>query len=238
MAGVDFRGYVTQTLQSLRARPIQRPTHATARTHDTAHAPPNTRTQLALDTRLSPTSPQAAATLCEAQTLAIDRLGGQAPKLPEQVRVGGMEMGPSIGAIDPAGQRLSASRSSLSPDCRHSTSTTRPTINTDHTPLHPQTPTPPKITKGYAYAQGMYTLVADAAKTRRPAGAAAFRAALSTAAARAAGARYKPEVAAAVAALPRKTSDGLPVEMGVDLDKDLKVGGGGVEWGGGQGIAA
>lgn len=35
--------------------------------------------------------------------------------------------------------------------------------------------------------------------------------------------RYKPEAAATIAALPRKTSDGLPVEMGLDLDKDLKV---------------
>ncbi|GBF92217.1 hypothetical protein Rsub_05299 [Raphidocelis subcapitata] len=105
-------------------------------------------------------SVQALAALCEAQTLAIDRLGTQAPKLPDQV---------------------------------------------------------------YAYAQGMYGLAADAAKARRPAAAAAFRSALATAAARAAGARYKPEIAAAVAALPRKTSDGLPVEMGLDLDKDLKV---------------
>lgn len=105
-------------------------------------------------------SVQDLAVLCEAQTLAIDKWGGQAPKLPEQV---------------------------------------------------------------YAYAQGMYTLVADAAKTRRPAGEAAFRTALATAAARAAGARYKPEVAAAIAALPRKTQDGLPVEMGIDIDKDLKV---------------
>ncbi|KAI8472216.1 MAG: mitochondrial F1F0 ATP synthase associated protein [Monoraphidium minutum] len=103
---------------------------------------------------------RAAAALCEAQTLILDRLGAQGPKLPDQV---------------------------------------------------------------YAYAQGMYTLVADSAKTRRPAAAAAFHAAVATAAARAGGARYKPEVAAAVAALPRKTSDGLPVEMGLDLDKDLKV---------------
>lgn len=34
-----------------------------------------------------PATRQAAATLCEAQTLALDRLGGQAPKLPDQVRV-------------------------------------------------------------------------------------------------------------------------------------------------------
>lgn len=34
---------------------------------------------------------------------------------------------------------------------------------------------------------------------------------------------YKPEVAAAVAALPRKTADGFPVEMGLDIDKDFKV---------------
>lgn len=33
-------------------------------------------------------------------------------------------------------------------------------------------------------------------------------------------------MAAAIAALPRKTSDGLPVEMGLDIDKDLKVTGG------------
>lgn len=105
-------------------------------------------------------SVQALATLCEAQTLILDRLGAQAPKLPDQV---------------------------------------------------------------YAYTQGMYTLVADAAKTRRTASAAAFREAVGSAAVRAAGARYKPEAAAAIAALPRKTADGLPVEMGLDIDKDLKV---------------
>ena len=40
-------------------------------------------------------------------------------------------------------------------------------------------------------------------------------------------------MAAAIAALPRKTSDGLPVEMGLDLDKDLKVGGSSsiIQWG-------
>lgn len=41
----------------------------------------------------------------------------------------------------------------------------------------------------YAYAQGMYTLVSDAAKTRRSASAAAFRTAVAAAAATAAGAR-------------------------------------------------
>ncbi|KIY94756.1 hypothetical protein MNEG_13206 [Monoraphidium neglectum] len=106
-------------------------------------------------------SVQAAAALCEAQTLILDRLGAQGPKVSDQV---------------------------------------------------------------YAYTQGLYTLVADAAKARRPAAAAAFRAAVATAAARAGGARYKPEIAAAVAALPRKTPDGLPVEFGLDLGSDLKVG--------------
>jgi hypothetical protein len=51
---------------------------------------------------------------------------------------------------------------------------------------------PPQV---YAYAQGMYTLAADAAKARRPAAAAAFRSALATAAARAAGARCAPACA-------------------------------------------
>lgn len=47
-----------------------------------------------------------------------------------------------------------------------------------------------------------------------------FRAAVATATARALGARYKPEIAAAVKGLPKKTADGLAIDFAVD---SLKV---------------
>jgi hypothetical protein len=216
---------------------------------------------------------QALAALCEAQTLALDKFGSSAPKLPDQVGpwtpLGG-------GAAAGSGPRRRAAGAA----CHHAVAAPRPAGlllhlaaslgATTHPNPPPPPPHPPPHPQVYAYTQGMYTLAADAAKTRRSASAAAFRAALATAAARAGGARcapggrgsfwrvaavlparslalplsklaqparpiayptpplhpprYKPEIAAAVAALPRKTPDGLPVEMGLDLDKDLKVG--------------
>lgn len=70
------------------------------------------------------------------------------------------------------------------------------------------------------YAKSMHGVVADAAKARAGEAGASFRAGVAAATARALGARYKPEVAAAVACLAKTTADGLKVEIGLD---DLKV---------------
>uniref|UniRef100_A0A383WKK8 RAP domain-containing protein n=1 Tax=Tetradesmus obliquus TaxID=3088 RepID=A0A383WKK8_TETOB len=69
------------------------------------------------------------------------------------------------------------------------------------------------------YALSMHGVVGDAAKLKSGSAGAAFRAEVAEATARATGARYKPEIAAAVAALPKVTADGLPVEMAVEALK-------------------
>lgn len=68
----------------------------------------------------------------------------------------------------------------------------------------------------------MHGVAAEAAKERSGAAGKEFRASVATATARALGARYKPEIAAAVAALPKKTADGIAVDFALD---NLKVGG-------------
>jgi hypothetical protein len=72
----------------------------------------------------------------------------------------------------------------------------------------------------------MHGLAAEAAKERAGAAGKEFRASVAAATARAMGARYKPEIAAAVAALPKKTADGIAVDFALD---NLKVGGGEVQ---------
>lgn len=69
------------------------------------------------------------------------------------------------------------------------------------------------------YALAMHSLSAEAAKERAGAAGREFRAAVATATARAMGARYKPEIAAAVKALPKKTPDGLAVDFALDTLK-------------------
>jgi hypothetical protein len=76
------------------------------------------------------------------------------------------------------------------------------------------------------YALAMHSLSAEAAKERAGAAGREFRAAVATATARAMGARYKPEIAAAVKALPKKTPDGLAVDFALDTLK-VRLGGGG-----------
>jgi hypothetical protein len=66
----------------------------------------------------------------------------------------------------------------------------------------------------------MHGLASEAAKERSGAAGKEFRAAVATATARAMGARYKPEIAAAVKALPKKTADGLAIDFALD---NLKV---------------
>lgn len=66
----------------------------------------------------------------------------------------------------------------------------------------------------------MHSVASEAAKERAGAAGKDFRAAVATATARALGARYKPEIAAAVKALPKKTADGLAVDFALD---NLKV---------------
>jgi hypothetical protein len=73
------------------------------------------------------------------------------------------------------------------------------------------------------YIKAMHGVVSDAAKTKAGAAGAAFKAAVADATARAMGARYKPEIAAAVTALPKTTKDGLPVEMGLDNVKVVEA---------------
>jgi hypothetical protein len=70
------------------------------------------------------------------------------------------------------------------------------------------------------YALAMHGLASEAAKERSGAAGKEFRAAVATATARAMGARYKPEIAAAVKALPKKTADGLAIDFALD---NLKV---------------
>lgn len=72
------------------------------------------------------------------------------------------------------------------------------------------------------YTLAMHGVAAEAAKERAGAAGKEFRASVATATARALGARYKPEIAAAVAALPKKTADGIAVDFAID---NLKVGG-------------
>lgn len=72
------------------------------------------------------------------------------------------------------------------------------------------------------YTLAMHGVAAEAAKERAGAAGKEFRASVATATARALGARYKPEIAAAVAALPKKTADGIAVDFALD---NLKVGG-------------
>eukprot|EP00879_Flechtneria_rotunda_P001647 GHRR01001807.1.p1 GENE.GHRR01001807.1~~GHRR01001807.1.p1 ORF type:complete len:551 (+),score=256.25 GHRR01001807.1:137-1789(+) len=97
------------------------------------------------------------AKLAEAQMLVADKLGGQAPKLPEQVQ---------------------------------------------------------------RYAWSMHGIVTGAANKKANASSAAFKSEVAEATARATGARYKPEITAAVSKLAKITHDGLPVEIALD---DLKV---------------
>jgi len=66
------------------------------------------------------------------------------------------------------------------------------------------------------YTLAMHGLAAEAAKERSGAAGREFRAAVATATARAMGARYKPEIAAAVKALPKKTADGLAIDFALD----------------------
>jgi hypothetical protein len=75
---------------------------------------------------------------------------------------------------------------------------------------------PDQVTR---YALAMHGVVTESAKVKAGAAGAAFKAAVAEATARATGARYKPEIAAAVAGLPKTTADGLPVEMAVDILK-------------------
>lgn len=70
------------------------------------------------------------------------------------------------------------------------------------------------------YTLAMHSVASEAAKERAGAAGKDFRAAVATATARALGARYKPEIAAAVKALPKKTADGLAVDFALD---NLKV---------------
>lgn len=69
------------------------------------------------------------------------------------------------------------------------------------------------------YALAMHGVASEAAKERAGAAGRDFRAEVATAAARAMGARYKPEIAAAVKAMPKRTADGLAVDMAIDALK-------------------
>lgn len=73
------------------------------------------------------------------------------------------------------------------------------------------------------YTRGMYALLSESATARASAAAAAFRADVAAAAVRAAGAKYQPEVDKALAGLSKRTEDGLPVDIGLELDASTKV---------------
>ncbi|MEW5305798.1 MAG: hypothetical protein WDW36_008316 [Sanguina aurantia] len=74
-----------------------------------------------------------------------------------------------------------------------------------------------------AYAKKVYSLSVDHTAHKLPAAAVAFRADLAEAVARALGARYRPEVAAAQKTYGRTAPDGSAVPLVMDLDKDMKV---------------
>jgi len=73
------------------------------------------------------------------------------------------------------------------------------------------------------YALHVHALARDGAALRRSKPAADFRADVAAATATALGARYKPDVAKMVAAFGKTTADGLAVELGAEVDKDVKV---------------
>jgi uncharacterized protein YihD (DUF1040 family) len=70
------------------------------------------------------------------------------------------------------------------------------------------------------YTLAMHGVASEATKERSGAAGKDFRSAVATATARAMGARYKPEIAAAVKGLPKKTADGLAIDFAID---NLKV---------------
>jgi hypothetical protein len=85
-------------------------------------------------------------------------------------------------------------------------------------------PPSPRVQVG-RYVLGMHSVAAEAAKERSGAGGKEFRKAVAAATARAMGARYKPEIAAAVKGMPTRTADGLTVDFAIDALKVCRGGG-------------
>jgi hypothetical protein len=76
------------------------------------------------------------------------------------------------------------------------------------------------------YTLAMHGVASEATKERSGAAGRELRSAVAAATARALGARYKPEIAAAVNSLPKKTADGLAIDFAID---NLKVRRGGCD---------
>ncbi|KAL6757045.1 mitochondrial F1F0 ATP synthase associated protein [Haematococcus lacustris] len=74
-----------------------------------------------------------------------------------------------------------------------------------------------------AFAAKGHALVEEGGKAKSSATLAAFKAQVADATARALGARYRPEVAAAVASFPQAAADGVMVDIGVSLDANTKL---------------
>lgn len=74
-----------------------------------------------------------------------------------------------------------------------------------------------------SFSRKMYHLGAEAIRSKRPAAVQAFRDDVAEAAARASGARYRPEITAAVKGFAKATSDGIAVDIAVDLDASTKL---------------
>eukprot|EP00798_Chlamydomonas_sp_ICE-L_P021340 gene21340-28275_t len=72
------------------------------------------------------------------------------------------------------------------------------------------------------FSKKMYALGAEAIKVKRTSAVQSFRADMAEAAAYASGARYRPEVTAAVAGFA-KTTDGIAVDISMELDANTKI---------------
>eukprot|EP00798_Chlamydomonas_sp_ICE-L_P028377 gene28377-31511_t len=73
------------------------------------------------------------------------------------------------------------------------------------------------------FSEKMYALGAEAIKVKRTGAVQGFRADLAQAAARASGARYQPEIVAAVAGFAKTTPEGILVDISMELDPSTKV---------------